>query len=86
MSKNLYLVEFGEPDASTYNFGTSQNIKPIYVCADTYDQANRKAMAYAENVPSDKTSILTSDGSLNLTEDKPINIKLIKQISDNLIF
>lgn len=89
MDKNLkiYLVEFGKPDLNNYSsYGMKQ--EPVFVLANNFDEASKKAFIYAENkLNNDKSkSILDSDGSLRLdTTEIELQIKSVKIVSNEII-
>jgi hypothetical protein len=76
----LFFVEFGKPDRQGYSsLSFGEGVKEVYVLADTYREAESKALNYAiENTG--KQSIVDSDGSLSVG-DENIYLTFVKKIS-----
>lgn len=86
MSKQIYIVEFGKTDRLGWvSFGVGGQ-EPLYVIANSYDDAANKAKQYIDTIPAEKQpGIIDSDGSLNLPEDNCLRIKGVKLLTDNII-
>ncbi|MFW6247245.1 MAG: hypothetical protein ACOC22_03690 [bacterium] len=91
-SKKLFIVEFGKTDEGNFgmlNFLTNTP-KPLYVVANSYDEAEAKALLYIENKADEKPrSVIDKDGSLNLNNDddhSDISVKAIKLASDEIVW
>jgi hypothetical protein len=78
--KNLYIVEFGEPQVTLNAF--SFNAEPaVFVIANDYNDAVRKALAYVKNKEfNEPKNILTEDGSLNnnIINKREFKVKAVK--------
>lgn len=90
MGKLLFHVEFGEPSLESY--GGRSDIKSVFILADSYNEAEQKAEKHLnkkleEILLKSEKSVLTSDGSLRLPVDdeRPIYVRVVKLISDNVI-
>lgn len=85
MNKNekLFIVEFGKPDMGGWvSFGGNQ--RPVYVIANSYDEAAKKAMIYAEsNI--EGQSVMDSDGNLNLNNEE-LRIKAVKLACEEVVW
>lgn len=86
MNKNgkLFIVEFGKPDMGNYISYGSNGQKPLFVIANSYDEAAKKAMVYAESKV-EKQSVIGADGSLNLNNEE-LMVKSVKLACDEIVW
>lgn len=85
MHKNekLFIVEFGKPDMGGWgSIGGGQS--PLYVIANSYDEAAKKAMIYAES-KIEGQSVVDSDGSLKLNHEE-LRIKAVKLACEEIVW
>lgn len=87
MNRMLFYIEIGKPDSSfgSYSWSSAQPSKNFFLIADSFDEANRKAINHLPKILTENNSVLTSDGSLNVQSIDELNIKSIKLISDNVV-
>jgi hypothetical protein len=81
----LFIVEFGKPDTAGgwISFGGNSQ-KPLYVIANNYNEAAKKAIEHAEN-SRENQSVLSPDGSLNLNDEKLI-VKGIRLACEEIVW
>jgi len=86
MNKNgkLFIVEFGKPDMGNYISFGGNGQKPLFVIANSYDEAAKKAMVYAESKV-EKQSVIGADGSLNLNNEE-LMVKSVKLACDEIVW
>ncbi|MBK7638147.1 MAG: hypothetical protein IPJ13_30625 [Saprospiraceae bacterium] len=81
----LFIVEFGKPDmgSSYISFGSGTQ-KPLFVIANSYDEAAKKAMIYAES-KTETQSVIGADGSLNLNNEE-LMVKSVRLACDEIVW
>jgi hypothetical protein len=82
----LFIVEFGKPDLGSggyISFGSNTQ-KPLFVIANSYDEAAKKATAYAESKV-EKQSVVGADGSLNLNNEE-LMVKSVRLACDEIVW
>lgn len=81
----LFIVEFGKPDSpggGWISFSSGERLEPVYVIAKSYNEAGRKAIAWAEGKVG--SGVVGEDGSLKL-DINDISVKCIKVAADQII-
>ncbi len=86
MNKNgkLFIVEFGKPDTGNHTSFGSNGQNPLFVIANSYDEAAKKAMVYAES-KAEKRSVIGADGSLNLNNEE-LMVKSVRLACDEIVW
>lgn len=82
--QKLFIVEFGKPDKGNWISFSSGGLEPIFVIAESYDEAASKAIEYAETKVENK-SVVDNDDSLK-GEPNKLTIKSIKLCCEEFIY
>lgn len=85
--KNLFIVEFGEPQVTLNSFSLMPE-PAVFVIANDYNDAVNKALEYVRNKENNEPKkVLNDDGSLNnnLLNKKDFKVKAVKFAGEVII-
>lgn len=82
-NNKLFLVKFGKPNVGSGMFSGSSSTGPLFVIAESYDEARWKAIEYIEKHATEGISVIDSDGSLKKSDE--MNVRSVELATDIIV-